>query len=205
MGGFVVEGVGERRDARESRRRVLAVARRLFGERGVGAVSMHEVGRAAGVGQGTLYRKFAHKGALCAALLGEEIEAFLREIEERVGDEETPALERLGWLFGRLSGFNEENGALLGGMREAGGGGRRIEMRRNPFYGRMRETVIFLLRRAVERGEAAPGLDPECLVDALLATLEIDLYLYQRHELGMDRERIVRSLHRLLDGLRVLR
>ncbi|HZG64870.1 MAG TPA: helix-turn-helix domain-containing protein, partial [Rubrobacteraceae bacterium] len=62
---------GERRDAAESRRRVLDTARELFEERGVDSVSMHEIGRAAGVGQGTLYRRYEHKGALCSALLFE--------------------------------------------------------------------------------------------------------------------------------------
>ncbi len=63
----------ERRDAAEARRRILSVARQLFAERGVTEVSMHRIGRVAGVGQGTLYRHFEHKGALCSALLAEEI------------------------------------------------------------------------------------------------------------------------------------
>ena len=39
--------------------------------------------------------------------------------------------------------------------------------------------------------------------DTLLAALNIDLYLYQRHQLGMERERIVGGLRSLLNGLRV--
>ena len=63
------EGRGERRDPAENRRRVLEVARDLFAERGVDHVSMHEIARAAGIGQGTLYRRYAHKGLVCMALL----------------------------------------------------------------------------------------------------------------------------------------
>jgi hypothetical protein len=47
--------------------------------------------------------------------------------------------------------------------------------------------------------------DLECLADTLLAALNLDLYTYQRGELGMDRERIVGALHALLDGLRASR
>ena len=45
---------GERSDAAESRRRILSEARNLFDEKRVDAVSMAEVGRAAGVVQVTL-------------------------------------------------------------------------------------------------------------------------------------------------------
>jgi AcrR family transcriptional regulator len=82
LGGVVRE---ERRDAAGSRRKILGAARRLFKSRGVDHVSMHEVGRAAGAGQGTLYRRFEHKGALCSALLAEQIEYFYEETWERMG------------------------------------------------------------------------------------------------------------------------
>jgi hypothetical protein len=81
LGSVVPE---ERRDAAGSRRKILGAAPRLFKSRGVDAVSMHEVGRAAGVGQGTLYRRFEHKGVLCSALLAEQIEDFYEGTWERV-------------------------------------------------------------------------------------------------------------------------
>lgn len=200
-----VEGMarGERRDAAESRSKVLGAARRLFEERGVDSVSMHEIGRAAGVGQGTLYRRFEHKGALCSALLAEEIESFQDESRRRIGSRGT-ALGRLKWFLGRLAKFNDENAPLLGAVRDAAGGGRRIETHRNPFYESVRETVMGLLREAFEGGEIRPGLDVECLADTLLAALNIDLYLYQRRELEMNRERIVESLRSVVDGLRLV-
>jgi AcrR family transcriptional regulator len=192
----------ERRDAADSRRKILGAARRLFKDRGVDAVSMHEVGRVAGVGQGTLYRRFEHKGALCSALLAEQIEDFYEETWERVEAEERPALARLAWFLDRLAGFNERNADLLGAIRDATGGERRVEMYRNPFYGWLRATVVALLRRAEEVGEIRPDLDLECAADTLLAALNIDLYLYQRRELGMGRGRIVAALGSLLDGMR---
>src|SRR5918998_3319489 len=195
----------ERRDAADSRRKILGAARRLFKDRGVGAVSMHEVGRVAGVGQGTLYRRFEHKGALCSALLAEQIEDFYEETWERVEAEERPALARLAWFLDRLAGFNERNADLLGAIRDATGGERRVEVYRNPFYGWLRATVVALLRRAEEGGEIRPDLDLECAADTLLAALNIDLYLYQRRELGMDRGRIVAAVSSVLDGMQATR
>src|SRR5918997_4153046 len=66
----------ERRDARENRGVLLAGGKRLFAERGVAATSMKEIADAAGVGKGTLYRHFAHKGELCHAVLREDVAAF---------------------------------------------------------------------------------------------------------------------------------
>jgi AcrR family transcriptional regulator len=196
--GSSAVGRRERSDAVESRRRILAAARELFEERGVDAASMHEIGRRAGVGQGTLYRHYGHKGALCSELLRERVEKF----REEVGTEDEEALRKVAWLLERLALFNEENAPLLGAIRDASGGGRRMELYKSPFYGWLRVTVGALLSRAVERGEARPDLDVDCVADFLLAALNVDLYIFQRRELEMERGRIVRALRLCLDGLR---
>ncbi len=63
----------ERRDTVEHRQRILDAARALFATKGVDTTSMHEIARSAGVGQGTLYRRYADKGELCGALLSESL------------------------------------------------------------------------------------------------------------------------------------
>lgn len=59
----------ERSDAARNRAAVLDAAARLFAERGVEAVTMDQVATAAGVGKGTLFRRFGDKAGLAAALL----------------------------------------------------------------------------------------------------------------------------------------
>jgi AcrR family transcriptional regulator len=66
----------ERADAARNRRRVLDAAAALFAERGVDAVSMDDVVAAAGVGKGTLYRRFGDKSGLAAALLDDRERAL---------------------------------------------------------------------------------------------------------------------------------
>lgn len=61
----------ERADAARNRVRVLEAADRLFAERGATSVSMEDVARAAGVGKGTLYRRYPDRAALAVALLDE--------------------------------------------------------------------------------------------------------------------------------------
>jgi AcrR family transcriptional regulator len=63
--------VRERADAARNRLRVLAAAERLFAARGVAGVTMDDVAAEAGVGKGTLYRRFGDKGGLAVALLDE--------------------------------------------------------------------------------------------------------------------------------------
>ncbi|SNQ51476.1 TetR family transcriptional regulator [Frankia canadensis] len=57
-----------RRDAELNRARILEAARELFVERGVD-VGVEEIARRAGVGMGTLYRRFSNKDALVEAIL----------------------------------------------------------------------------------------------------------------------------------------
>jgi AcrR family transcriptional regulator len=59
----------ERADAARNRAAVLEAAARLFAEHGVAAVSMDQVAAAAGVGKGTLFRRFGDKSGLAVALL----------------------------------------------------------------------------------------------------------------------------------------
>jgi AcrR family transcriptional regulator len=62
----------ERADAARNRAVVLDAAAALFREHGVEAVSMDAIAAAAGVGKGTLFRRFRDKAGLAAALLDEQ-------------------------------------------------------------------------------------------------------------------------------------
>jgi AcrR family transcriptional regulator len=89
--------VRERADAARNRRRVLAAAEALFADRGLAAVTMDDVAAAAGVGKGTLYRRFGDKSGLAAALLDErekELQAGLLDGPPPLGPG-APAADRL--------------------------------------------------------------------------------------------------------------
>src|SRR5882724_4322754 len=66
----------ERSDAARNRKRVLDAAKKLFDERGVLAVTLDDVVAAAGVGKGTLFRRFGDKAGLAVALLDEQERAL---------------------------------------------------------------------------------------------------------------------------------
>jgi AcrR family transcriptional regulator len=65
-----------RSDALKNRERLLVAAGQVFEEKGLEA-SVADVARVAGVGMGTLYRRFASKDALIEALVSEVLEATI--------------------------------------------------------------------------------------------------------------------------------
>ena len=70
-----------RADAERNRRRVLAAAESVFAERGATA-TLNDVARAAGVGVGTVYRKFPDKEAMLDALFDDKIASLESLAEE---------------------------------------------------------------------------------------------------------------------------
>ncbi len=79
------DGVGEvrplRRDAERNRQRILKAASEVFNERGL-EVSLDEIARYAGVGVGTVYRRFRTKEELVGALFKERIDSVAALAEE---------------------------------------------------------------------------------------------------------------------------
>jgi len=61
---------------------VLEAAERLFAEQGVKNVSLDAIAAAAGVGKGTVFRRFGDRAGLAVALLDER-EVELRLVRER--------------------------------------------------------------------------------------------------------------------------
>jgi AcrR family transcriptional regulator len=67
-----------RADAARNRAALLAAATRLICERGVEAVSMEDVALAAGVGKGTVFRRFGDKAGLVQAVVDETAASWIQ-------------------------------------------------------------------------------------------------------------------------------
>jgi AcrR family transcriptional regulator len=205
----------ERRDAAEHRQRILEVARHLFAEAGVEAVSMHQIARAAEIGQGTLYRRYAHKGELCMDLMLEQYEQFAEEITTLLTQTSTsPALERLESVLAIVVRLLEEQGTiggLVAGTAERRDGqcsesdrSRHSGFQATPWYQWLHELLAGLLSEAVDRSELA-ALDVPYTADAMLAALHPTVYHFQRQERGFSSERILQGLrHIYIEGVKAL-
>jgi AcrR family transcriptional regulator len=183
----------ERRDALRNRERVLAAAQRLVSESGVEAVEIREVARAAGVGVGTVYRRFGDKAGLVASLLDERERRFQDRLlsgPPPLGPG-APARERLVAFLHGLADMVDENLQLLRALHSATPGARF----RVGAYRAWRLHATILLE------EAAPGIDAAWFAEMLLAPLAADLYFHQRYELGVSPERLKQNLADAVDAV----
>ncbi|MFF0435145.1 TetR/AcrR family transcriptional regulator [Streptomyces sp. NPDC004327] len=85
-----------RADAQRNREKILAAARALFREQGT-AVALDDIARRAGVGPGTLYRRFPDRDALVRQVVVDGFEICLAAVEAARAEPADPtgALERL--------------------------------------------------------------------------------------------------------------
>ena len=188
----------ERADAAENRRRVLAAACRLFDAQGPGNVSMDAVAAAAGVGKGTLFRRFGDRAGLARAIISEH-EAQLQDELIRGAPPlgpGAPARDRLLAVGRAYLGFLERHGDTLLAA-EFGTPGFRLGSAPYAFY----RTHLTLLLREAGCGERA-----DYLADVLLSPLAASTFKYHRQLRRLSLEESVEAygdlVARLLDSPR---
>ena len=183
----------ERADARRNRERILCAVARLVDERGIDGVSMDEVAAEAGVGKGTLYRRFGDRWSLLRALIEEPERDFQNALirgEPPLGPG-APAIERLRAFGAGLLALLERHArfVLAGDSVPTG-------RYRHPVYAFYRTHLGMLLRELL-----GDGTRTEYLVDALLAPLGPEPFLYQREVLGMSLEDMTEGWQALADAV----
>ena len=184
----------ERADAARNRERIICAAARLIEENGgCTAVSMDAIAAAAGVGKGTVFRRFGDRAGLMRALLDEHETALQDGVirgEPPLGPG-APAAERLA-AFGRgRFQLLDRHGAIMAAAELAA----RDARFSSPVYLFYRAHIAILVR------ECDPTVDADYLTEALLAPLAADVFTYQREVLGMDLDRIVEGYAELVQRL----
>ena len=98
------------KDIDEISLKILSTANALFIQHGVEDVSMHQVAQMAGIGQGTLYRRYPNKSKLCFAIMKSKFDFILTDIEEYLQEEKKrPVLERLFTLIEKIVTHTQED------------------------------------------------------------------------------------------------
>lgn len=183
----------ERADAARNRKRILDAARDIVRTRGVEGLSMEEVAQSAGVGIGTVYRRFGDRAGLAYALLDERErefqESFLRGAPP-LGPG-AAAAERITAFLHALVARVEEQSALL------------LLAEHNTPHARYLSGAYAVHHRHLAEllRQARPGSDEHYLADALLAPLGAGVVTYQREIAGMQPERIKAGLADLVRAL----
>lgn len=166
----------ERGDAARNRRLILDAARTLIAEHGADGVTTEDIAEAAGVGKGTVFRRFGSRAGLMMVLLDEDEQALQHAFmfgPPPLGPG-APPLERL-IAFGheRLT-FVERHRELLSETNRA------PEIRYGPPYVVSHTHVRLLLSAANSTG------DLDAQADALLALLDTDYIAHQVTDRGRD-------------------
>jgi AcrR family transcriptional regulator len=165
--------IRERADAARNRARVLAAAERLFSLQGVAAVTMDDVAAAAGVGKGTLYRRFGDKGGLAVALLDSREQALQQQIltgQPALGPGAPPAARLASFIEAYLKLVAAQLDLVL--MSETSAPGARLRTGAHAFW---RVHCRYLLH-------AAGAPDPDLRADLLLAALAAEQVRHWLHD-----------------------
>ncbi len=178
----------ERADAARNRRRILVAAERLFIERGVAGVSMDDVAAEAGVGKGTLYRRFGDKAGLGIAVLDErerELQDSILRGPPPLGPGAGPHKRLKAFVHAYLD-YAWRNLELLVVAETASPGSR---YRSGVYAGFRRHTEILLMEAGAD--------DPSLGAELLLAPLAGDFLRHLHVERGMERDTIESGMMRL--------
>ncbi|TYB50620.1 TetR/AcrR family transcriptional regulator [Nonomuraea sp. PA05] len=181
----------ERADAARNRQAVLRATERLLAEGGGDHVSLDRVAALAGVGKGTVFRRFGSRAGLLQALLEERS----RELREAITSGPpplgpgAPARDRLHAFLDGLGAIAEGNAVLLAAHEQACAQDKYDDPSYRLWHGHL--AALFTTAR--------PGLDADFLAHALLAVFDGDLI---RHVTTPgDPRRFTRSVQEMATAL----
>jgi AcrR family transcriptional regulator len=141
-----------RADAARNRELILQTARKCFAERGL-SVTLNDIAHEAGVGVGTVYRRFADKDSLIEALLATKFDA-MNAAAARAAEEIDPRESLRLYLMGVFE-FRARDRALADTIVRAGKSRPSIVHERD----RLETQVSEIIGRARDAGVVRAGFD----------------------------------------------
>lgn len=154
----------ERADAARNRRAVLDATERLLAEGGGDHVSLDRVAALAGVGKGTVFRRFGSRAGLLQALLEERsgaLKAGVSDGEPPLGPG-SPARERLLAFLDALGAIAEGNAVLLAAHEQACADDKYADPSYRFWHVHLRSLLT----------EERPDLDADFLAHSILAVFD---------------------------------
>ena len=182
-----------RRDAELNRQRIIQAAREVFAAQGLSA-GLNDIAHHAGVGVGTVYRRFPDKDALIEAALSDQIDLLLGVAEEALTAERA---------WDGLLGLLERGLALLVvnlGLRDLSVGATEDPHLRAAAERRFIPYVQQLLQRAQAEGDLREDVTVEDFF-----VLECMISELARHSIDLRPQAWRRYLQIMTDGLRAER
>lgn len=175
----------ERSDAARNRARLLLAARELIEQGGVAALTMDRLAEHAGVGKGTVFRRFGSRAGLMLTLLNDSEADFQARFlfgPPPLGPGAAP-LDRLTAFGAERITYVMEYGDLVLAAENSSRG--RFEVPAAALWNR--HVEMLLLEAGFESG------DPWLMAGSLTATLDPERLLHLVRERGVTRERLAAS------------
>jgi AcrR family transcriptional regulator len=183
----------ERADAARNRRKILAATEKLIAAHGIQNVGMDLIAREAGVGKGTLYRRFGDRAGLAHALLDEHSrvfqEATIRGLPP-LGPGAPPPERLIAFLDGLVDLHAQHLDLLVVGEMTVPGA--RFRLGPYPMYA----THIRMLVAQLD-----PRLEADAVTHALLAPLAADVMVHQLRGHEAEPAALKAALAALVNGL----
>jgi AcrR family transcriptional regulator len=191
----IVGAKRERADAAANRLRILEAAVRVLQERGAEGTSIDAVACAAGVGKGTIFRRFGDRSGLFQALIDEQLRAFQDAFmfgPPPLGPG-APAEQRLAAFLDALLDLYEDGLEVHLALER--------DRQRPPIGGYLALSVH--IESLVS--EISPALDAPVIAQLLLNALNPNLVRYLRRDAGFSMDTIKASVRPLVAGLGLAR
>lgn len=169
-----------RKDAARNHAAILEAAARLIAERGPDGFAMEDVAAAAGVGKGTVFRRFGDREGLVRAVVDRTSEPWLAQSRELLEADHLPAEERVVTFVAGL--FDHVVASLPLVMALERVSGRTIACDANA------ELTHARLAALVER--VRPDADVDFLAHALVAGLRAEVLHHLVHRCGLGVPRV---------------
>jgi AcrR family transcriptional regulator len=179
-----------RRDAERNRQRIIEAARVVFAERGLRA-SHDDIAREAGVGVGTVYRRFPDRELLIDALFEERIEELAQAA--RAAAEVADPWEALSGLLVRMQELHSQDR----GLKEIVLGGARGTERAAAARALLMPLIAGILQRAKDAGVVRRDVE---ITDLPLIQMAVGSIADSSRDVAPDLWR--RTMGIVLDGLR---
>jgi AcrR family transcriptional regulator len=181
----------ERKDALEHRRLILQTAQALFNQHGVHPVSMHQIAKTAGIGQATLYRRYAHKGDLCSDMLQDYGHQLMNQFNANLQENRhATAVERLDSIVNLWIDAIEEKSDLIVEMESKSNcDDNRGNFFHSPIYAFFRDRMSELIQEIIG---ANPNFtaNSDLIAHAIICSISPTGYFHVKRQKGFTTEQM---------------
>jgi AcrR family transcriptional regulator len=189
----------------QTRRLLIAAARRLVSERGYEAATLRDVAALAQVSTGAVFANFQDKADLFNAVIADDLAELLFQMKQAGADAESASEALLAMLTAGYAVHFESLSLVQAQLGFAWCGGRPLDQRHAGPAQRVMDVLAEVLRRGVDAGELSTAMDVE-----LIAEMAWDGYVAgYRHAIfdGWTLEALCMHMRRrinvLVDGYRL--